>query len=223
MPVQSGSFESKEIPIGEFTVKIAEIKNPEIFFDELLKKSPDHPDMEDERIPYWCELWPSSIALSEFLAENPDLVKEKSVIEIGCGLGLSGIVAARLGGNVTLTDYLQQAIDIASENWKFNFDTDADVRILDWRKPENFKRFDVLLASDVAYESRSFKTLIKAIKILVKKKGIILISEPNRKFAKDFFEELKENGFTLKEEQREVVKDKIKYRISVYLIRLFEN
>ncbi len=223
MSLSAGSFEIKNISFENLDIRFAEVKNPEKYFDELLKNDPGHPDVEDERIPYWCELWPSSIALSGFLVKHPALVRGRTVLEIGCGLGLSGIVATALGGMVTLTDYIQDAIDVAAFNWKLNFESEPAVKILDWREPENFGRFEVLLASDVAYESRSFKSLIKAIKLLLKKDGIVLISEPNRKFSRDFFDELKENGFHLNEESISVMKDNITYRISVYLIRYIQN
>jgi predicted nicotinamide N-methyase len=219
MPDNFSNFEVTDIRINEHLFKIARIKNPEIYFEKLLLKSSDHPDITDERIPYWCELWPSSIALSKYILKHPELSKGKKVIEIGCGLGLCGIAAGVMGAQVTLTDYLPEAINFAGYNWKLNLDSTPDCRLLDWRTPENFERFDMLLASDVAYESRSFEALIHALKILVKRNGIILISEPNRKFAKDFFIEMESEGFSLIEEKHEVVKDKIHYRISIYEIR----
>ena len=97
-----------------------------------------------------------------------------------------------------------------------DFNSVAYVRLLDWRSPEKFSPFDVLIASDVAYESRSFKPLLKALKLLVKPDGIVLISEPNRKFAKEFFNELNKDGFTMTSEIRNVNKDGLKYKISIY-------
>jgi Lysine methyltransferase len=41
-------------------------------------------------------LWPSSVLLSYFICRYPDWVVNKSVLELGAGCGLSGLVAARL-------------------------------------------------------------------------------------------------------------------------------
>jgi predicted nicotinamide N-methyase len=199
-----------EVKVGKRIVKIAIVQDPLYLFDELLSKDPEHADVKDERIPYWSELWPSSIAMAEYLEENPFLVKDKQVLEIGCGLGLPGVVAGALGGKVILTDYLNEALDFATYNWKLNNPNPADTRLLDWRSPVAIEPADVLLASDVAYESRSFLPLVKAISQLVKKDGTIIIAEPNRKFAKEFFLSIKQAGYNVQEEIREVIKDNIR-------------
>lgn len=212
-------FKILSLVIGRHKIRIAQIENPEFLFDEFLKKNPEDVELKDEQIPYWADLWPSSIALSEFLSDNADLVKGMQVIEIGCGLGLPGIVAAKLGGNVTLTDYLPAALEFAKYNWELNFNSKAVIHLLDWRKPGNISKVDVLLASDVAYESRAFKPLLKAIKSMVKKDGLILISEPNRKFASEFFIELKNAGYIFTKENRKIVKDSIQNNVSIYALR----
>ena len=203
---------------GKISVKIAQIENPELLFDELLKKDAQSPDITDEQIPYWAEIWPSSIALSEYIAANPGLVKGKKIIELGCGLSMPGIVAGKFGAEVLLTDYLKEAIDFAEYNWSLNFDHPAKTQLLDWRNPKNTIPADVILASDVAYESRLFDPLISLLKKIVKQDGIILISEPNRKFAKTFTDELKKSWTNIFTENKIIVKDGIKYTISVYQI-----
>ena len=40
------------------------------------------------------------------------------MLELGCGLGFSGIVAGKMGAEVTFTDYLQEPLDFAKRNWE---------------------------------------------------------------------------------------------------------
>ncbi len=74
---------------------------------------------------------------------------------------------------------------------------------------------DVIIASDVAYESRSFEPLKNAIENILKPDGVLLLSEPNRKFASPFIMLLKKD-FDLKKTDINVTLDSIDYIISVY-------
>jgi hypothetical protein len=58
---------------------------------------------EDERIPYWADVWESAIVLAEDLAAVDG--KGLTLLELGCGLGLPSLAAARTGFTVTATDY----------------------------------------------------------------------------------------------------------------------
>lgn len=42
-------------------------------------------------------LWHAGYALAHYLTQNPDLVRNKHVLELGCGCGLVGLTAACLG------------------------------------------------------------------------------------------------------------------------------
>jgi predicted nicotinamide N-methyase len=199
-----------------------EADDPSQLFDELLAKGDDHPDVKDERIPYWSQIWPSSIALSQYIAENPYLVNGKVVLEIGCGPALAGITAGLCNATVELTDYMQEAIDLAAHNWKLNIQSPPKTSLFDWRYPGD-KKAEVILASDVAYESRAFEPLLNAFKSILSESGIILMSEPNRKFSSAFFEELNKSGFTFSQTDKIVEKDEIKYVISIYLVKRTED
>ena len=83
------------IPIKGIKVKLHHITNIEELFNEMMKKDSSSIEMKDERIPYWTELWPSAIALSEFIVEHKVVNEKTSVHEIGCGLSLPGIVCLR--------------------------------------------------------------------------------------------------------------------------------
>lgn len=64
---------------------------------------------EDERIPYWADVWESAIVLAETLAAGDG--HGLSLLELGCGLGLPSLAAARAGFTVTATDYESPALE----------------------------------------------------------------------------------------------------------------
>ncbi|MBL7815670.1 MAG: methyltransferase domain-containing protein [Saprospiraceae bacterium] len=201
-------------------VDLTIIENLDELYDALIAKGNDHPDVKDERIPYWADLWASALAMSDYLVENQELISPSvKITEIGCGLGLPSIVAGKLGANeICLTDYDQDSLDFAKLNWMKNLPNKmADFQLLDWRNPDPSVAADLLLASDVAYESRAFEPLLNAFKTLLKPNGIILITEPNRPVSTAFFSNLHTEGYVVKKTQREIV-----HRGHEFLINVFE-
>ena len=67
-------------------------------------------------------VWPSSRYLGELLCQNAELIKGKRIMELGCGSGLSGIVASKLGANVIFTDQSdpESILNNCRENTKEN-------------------------------------------------------------------------------------------------------
>ena len=197
------------------SVNISRIKDIDKLFVHLLKKENQTLDIQDERMPYWSDIWPSAIALSKYIDENPKIVQRKKVLELGCGLGMPGIVAAMNGAVVTMTDYLPEALMFAKSNWEKNLDIPFNGQLLDWRNSDKIEKADVILASDVAYESRSFEPLKTAFKNLLKPGGVLLLTEPNRKFTSPFIELLKED-FEITKSDKKIVLDGINYVVSIY-------
>jgi len=143
-----------------------------------------------------------------------------SVHEMGCGLGLPGIVAGKLGADVLFSDYLTEALDFAKQNWELNNKSIASFQKMDWRNPTPGLKSDVLIASDVAYERRSFDYLPNAFKALTKPGGKIIVSEPNRLYAQEFFESLSFIGFTTKKFIYSVNRNNILHNVNVFEIKL---
>ena len=206
------------ITIGDRQYNILSVTNFDELYEQLLAKGLQHEEVADERIPYWAELWPSAVGLAMHLVTNKILLSGKSTLEIGGGLGLPGLVAASLGAIVTETDYLLDAVDFAERNAGINGIENITFRTLDWRKSEGTGAFDILLASDVAYESKQFRPLLEAFKHLVKPNGLILLSEPNRYIAEPLIEELNTQGYKMEKCSYDVKLREISSKVSVYVI-----
>lgn len=149
---------------------------------------------EDERLPYWAELWPSSVALAQYVAHDDDLVG-RQVLELGCGLGLVGVVAAMHGAHVLCTDYEADALAFARYNARRNACSEMHFRLVDWRQPALQRQYDVILASDVIYEARNFDPLVALLQRCLARSGRALFAEPGRTNAVPFFALLRQRGF----------------------------
>lgn len=197
-------------------VELSIITNTDELMDRLIAQGEQHEDVLDERIPYWADLWPSALALGRYLIQENIIRPGLTVTEMGCGLSLPGIIAGRLGASVTLTDYLSSALDFARHNWAQNLEEPAVFALMDWRDPNPALAADVLLASDIAYERRTFEYLPHAFRTLCKPGGVILVSEPNRAIAADFFAQLAGHGFEVKSSALTGFYNKLSYRVNVY-------
>ena len=72
----------------------------------------------EEFLPYWAELWSSAVALAHDVSMRA--LRGKRTLELGCGLGLPSIAAARAGGRVLATDWSQDAVDATAANAELN-------------------------------------------------------------------------------------------------------
>ncbi|MEO8087261.1 MAG: 50S ribosomal protein L11 methyltransferase [Bacteroidota bacterium] len=210
--------EKEHLKIAGMEIDLLRIVNVDELYSNLVSKGDDHEDVKDERIPYWADLWPSAIGLSEHLVQSKIITKDSIVHEMGCGLGLPGIVAGKLGAKVSFSDYLDEALDFARQNWNLNNMASADFQKLDWRNPNTGLKADLLLASDVAYERKAFEFLPHAFKTLSKSGGKIIVSEPNRLYAQEFFDSLSFHGFTMKKFIYSVHRNNHQHRVNVFEI-----
>jgi predicted nicotinamide N-methyase len=211
--------EQLDMRLAGHNLSLVRVTNTDELYAELVAKGESHADVADERIPYWADLWPSAVALAEEVLVHPLITPGTQVLEIGCGLALPGIAAALRGAELTLTDYLAEPLLFAEYNWKLNLKTAPRLALLDWRAPSGFPPADVLLASDVAYEKRSFDHLPAAFKHLLKPGGTILLSEPNRLMARHFIESLPSQGFSVSRKSVPVKLNGRVNEVSVYEIR----
>jgi predicted nicotinamide N-methyase len=144
----------------------------------------DHPAVRaafaaDEYLPYWTDLWPAARMLAKAILREswPPGVE---TLEIGCGLGLPGIVALSQGLRVTFSDYDATALRFAADNARANGFHDFNLLQLDWRRPTAKLRVPLLLGSDLIYEARNVEPLVKLIGHVLSPEGRCLIADQDR-------------------------------------------
>lgn len=139
----------------------------------------------DEYMPYWAVPWPSAMLLAEYVLTQCRGQGGRA-IELGCGVGLVSIAAARAGWSVTATDWDADALKFAEENARANGVSLAGVTALDWRQPFSGSPFDLVLASDVLYERRNAEPVARWIHAALSAGGVALVSDSNRSAAEGF-------------------------------------
>ncbi|MDD2600041.1 MAG: methyltransferase domain-containing protein [Kiritimatiellae bacterium] len=186
----------KTIHFGELTLTIE--TPPDL--DQLLEKAAaEHPQGVDS-IPYYSILWPSAIALAEHLYLNRALVQGQQVIELGCGLGLPSILAARLGATVTATDFHPGNSQWLQHNARLNH-ADLHYAQLDWNtliaaQPcLPMPPAPLIIGSDLIYERVHIAGLVCAISTLCQPGGSAIIADPGREHLALFVSAMDKSGW----------------------------
>jgi len=162
---------------GAVTIELVRPADP----DRLL----DAPDVlawnrRDDYMPYWAYLWPGAFLLAEAVARR-DWPEGLTALEIGCGLGLAGLVALARGMRVEFTDYDAAPFEfIAQSAVRNRFDPACwSVARLDWRQPPS-NRYPLILGADVLYERRLVPMVADLLNRLLEPKGVALTAGPYR-------------------------------------------
>ena len=128
---------------------------------------------------YWAQLWPSALAMGRWLLEEPDLVAGRSVLELGCGLGLASTCAALAGAeHVCATDIDDDALRFAAANAAANGVAEVvETCRLDWKEaadtaaPMGGRQFDVVLVADCIYDEVALPLLARLLPELCSRDG----------------------------------------------------
>lgn len=147
----------------------------------------------DERLPYWADLWPSAVALARAVRAMGG--EGRTLLELGCGVGLVAAAALKAGFDVTASDYYDEALAFARLNGLRNAGREPKTMILDWRHlPTAIPAFDVVVGADVLYERAYGSVVARAIATTLAERGRALIADPGRVGSPAFFDSLHDVG-----------------------------
>lgn len=140
----------------------------------------------EEYLPYWAELWPSSLALAR--AVGVRALHGARTLELGCGLGLPAIAAALAGGRVLASDWAPDAVAMAARNAERN-GAPVETLVCSWTVPGALVArgpWQLVLASDVLYEARNGEALLPLLPRLLAPRGEVWLADPGRPAAAGF-------------------------------------
>ncbi len=136
-------------------------------------------------VPYWSVLWRSGVALGRELAGSG--LAGMGVVELGCGLGVPSLVAARAGAAVLATDGCAEALELVEQNAREN-GLHVATACVDWGCADELVArgpFDLVLAADVLYERASVALLLSLLPHLGRE---VWLADPGRSVAVEFLE-----------------------------------
>ncbi|HJU67673.1 MAG TPA: methyltransferase domain-containing protein [Gemmatimonadaceae bacterium] len=161
-----------DVPLADETLSILKPRNS----DDLISEA-DY--VRDERLPYWADVWPSSVILAKRLAAEAG--NGRSFLELGCGLGIVSITAMRAGYEVVASDYYDDALAFTRANAWRNLRREPAVRMIDWRAlPTDVGSYDMIVAADVLYEMTYADLIADVLAAALAPRGTAIIADPGR-------------------------------------------
>jgi predicted nicotinamide N-methyase len=181
------------VPVKELPPALVDIRVQRVG-DLLVARPSDWEQLRHEEggagrpVPYWAMPWPSGRVLaSEVLASPP--APGARVLELGCGLGLPSIAAARAGGTVLATDGASDAVAFAAHSFALN-GVEGEVAWVDWASQGDALAergpWDLALAADVFYLQENVKVALGLLPWLLAPGAEVWIADPRRAAARDF-------------------------------------
>ena len=137
-------------------------------------------------LPFWAFAWAGGQALARYILDNPQLVEDKSVLDMGAGSGLVGLSA--LFSHASQVDFTE--IDgFAAEAIHLNLTAnqlDQNFQIILEHVPEltpqNQNRWDVILAGDVFYEQEMSNIILSDLRKFARLGKLVLVGDPGRAY-----------------------------------------
>ncbi|XP_029996733.1 methyltransferase-like protein 23 isoform X2 [Sphaeramia orbicularis] len=120
-------------------------------------------------------VWPSAVVLAQYLWKHREELRSRTVLELGAGASLPGVVAARCGAKVILSDSDTKPLTL--QNCRRSCDanglTEVQVLGLTWGdiSPDLvlLPELDLILGSDVFYEPKDFEDVLVTVAFLLQK------------------------------------------------------
>ncbi|KAJ4724473.1 protein N-lysine methyltransferase METTL21A-like [Melia azedarach] len=131
-------------------------------------------------------VWPGAMLMNDYLLKNAELLQGSSIIELGSGVGITGILCSRFCREVLLTDHNDEVLKILKKNIELhtssgnpNSNTGLAVEKLEWGNSDQINQilqkysggFDLILGADICFQQSSIPPLFDTVEQFLRIKG----------------------------------------------------
>jgi predicted nicotinamide N-methyase len=131
--------------------------------------------------PFWAAAWPGGQALARYVLDHPDLVRGRSVLDLGSGSGLVAVAAALSGAAAVLASEIDPyGLAAIGVNAQLNgvVEVTAVGDLLEGEPPE----VSVVLAGDVCYDRLMTERVLPFLEAARRRGADVLIGDPGRPY-----------------------------------------
>ena len=172
-----------------------------------------------DHFPLWIKIWEASIVLCEHLTQM-DLAEHASILELGAGVGLAGMMLGARGHSVTLTDYDDDALILLGKNAQHNELKNVRVKKLDWFQADAAEVYDIIIGSELVYKDELIKPLLDVMIKHLKTDGKIVIAHDIIRRNTGSFLKNAERHFQIQHTVKMLNTDGKQHRIAIHSLQL---
>lgn len=150
------------VRVGGETLDCLQITDMPAYIDRQVEQLETNQGMD--ALPLWARIWPASLPLAMYMqCQTPQ--KDDKVLELGAGLGIAGLFAARRGFQVVISDNNPDALLFARINvLQNNLAHNAEVALMDFVAGGHQGIYSHIVASEILYREDLFAPLLQFLR-----------------------------------------------------------
>jgi 2-polyprenyl-3-methyl-5-hydroxy-6-metoxy-1,4-benzoquinol methylase len=181
-------LELAPVTIGGKRLEIYRIAN----LDPILRKVNEAHGGDIGAFPFWVKVWEAAFILTGHLLRM-ELDPQTQVLEIGAGMGITGLFLGAAGFPVTISDSDEEALELLEMNAQHNGIGQVRITKLDWADPDLAETFDVICGSELIYNEAAIDPVLHLLKTYLRPQGVVLMAHDiQRRRLSQFMDEAQE-------------------------------
>lgn len=145
--------------------------------------------------PLFGIIWDSGQVLAHHMYQHD--IKNKRILEVGCGIGLASLVLNHRSADITATDYHPEVEQFLIENTKLNRGEAIPFVRTGWADEKtNLGKFDLIIGSDLLYDTDHAAMLSNFIDQHAKHQCEVIVVDPGRKQRGSFSTAMEALGYS---------------------------
>lgn len=185
-------FRYQTIEFGKVDIHLRCLRDNQEFSDD--RNEAANLGISSASWPLFGIVWASGLVLAHRMIDFD--ISGKRILEVGCGIALASHLLNSRHANITATDYHPEAGNFLDENVKLNHSDHIPFVRTGWAdEKSSLGEFDVIIGSDVLYESEHVDLLAHFLQQHAAQKCEIILVDPGRGHHARFSKKMVELGF----------------------------
>lgn len=181
------------IEFDSFDIHLCTLRDKQQFSDQLGEA--ESMGISSAQWSLFGVVWESSEILAREMQHFD--IKNKRILELGCGIGLSSLLLNERLADITATDIHPLAGQFLADNVRLNHGRKIPFLRAGWNDDSHgLGRFDVIIGSDVLYERQHIELLASFILLHAQPNCEVILVDPGRGNHASFSKKMLSLGFS---------------------------